>query len=58
MPPSEFWRLHPQELWWLIDAWRDDGARKAGKLTDDDRTELRQALAQAQDLHAQGKWLQ
>ena len=38
MTPSEFWRLHPAELWWLIDARRP--RRTYAGMTEDDMAEL------------------
>lgn len=27
MPPEQFWKLHPVEFWWLVDARRPSAAQ-------------------------------
>lgn len=58
MQPSEFFALHPQEFWWLVEAWGEqDRKRKgAGGLSQNDRDDLKALAARAKKLHEQGKW--
>lgn len=34
MSPAEFWELHPDEIWWILDARRP--AKMYGKMTEDE----------------------
>ena len=47
MQPSEFWRLHPTEFWWLMEA-RAEAADKSG-LTTDHKERLYQMLLNMRD---------
>ncbi|RFA24346.1 hypothetical protein CAI21_21975 [Alkalilimnicola ehrlichii] len=38
MSPAEFWRLHPVEFWWLVQA--KTPTRMYGSLTEDEVAEL------------------
>lgn len=52
LPPSEFWRLHPTELWWLIDAKRP--RKMYGSMTEDTVRELYDELMAAEEAQAAG----
>lgn len=38
LPPSEFWNMHPDELWWLVEAKLPQ--KKYGSLTEDEVAEI------------------
>ncbi|MGE0602233.1 MAG: phage tail assembly chaperone [Xanthobacteraceae bacterium] len=38
LSPSEFWRLHPTEFWWLVDSRKP--AKRYGSMTEDQVAEL------------------
>lgn len=42
MTPDQFWRMHPRELWWLIEAKRPP--KRYGSLTEDEMESLHDDL--------------
>jgi hypothetical protein len=46
--PSEFWQMHPDEAWWLIDAKRPTGMY--GKLTAEEVEECYQEIMEEEEL--------
>lgn len=58
MTPSEFFELHPQEYWWLVEAWSEQDNRRKGAsgLSRNDRDELKALAERAKKMHDEGKW--
>lgn len=42
MTRDEFWTLHPQEFWWLVEAHRS--VRMYGRMTEDEAEQIYQEL--------------
>lgn len=42
MTPEQFWRLHPLEFWWIVDARKPP--KRYGSLSENDVAELHEEL--------------
>jgi hypothetical protein len=59
MSPSEFFQLHPQEFWWLVEAWNNQDDHRPGRtgLSKKDIQSMKSTLKAAKEKHARGEWL-
>ena len=54
--PGDFWALHPQEAWWLIEEWTDEADTKSNKIPRKEREEMLTMAMDAQAMYERGEW--
>jgi hypothetical protein len=49
MPPAQFWKLHPVEFWWQVDARRPK--KMYGSLTENEVADLYEEMNAMEEWH-------